>query len=143
MTLYDELYFDITIEGTKSELRKFVTAIRDGALDDFFEDGADYLDFSDDYTTADDSKHTVIYLTNQDFGIEIEELEVAEFLEEICKNGKNLELRGEIYDADDDAYRFISEIGDPYYLNADKAKIFNDDTLIDKEEDEDDEDEEA
>ena len=143
MTLYDELYFDITIEGTKSELRKFVTAIRDGALDDFFEDGADYLDFSDDYATADDSKHTVIYLTNQDFGIEIEELEVAEFLEEICKNGKNLELRGEIYDADDDAYRFISETGDPYYLNADKAKIFNDDTLIDKEEDEDDEDEEA
>ena len=143
MTLYDELYFDITIEGTKSELRKFVTAIRDGALDDFFEDGADYLDFSDDYATADDSKHTVIYLTNQDFGIEIDELEVAEFLEEICKNGKNLELRGEIYDADDDAYRFISETGDPYYLNADKAKIFNDDTLIDKEEDEDDEDEEA
>lgn len=140
MTLYDELYFDITIEGVKREISKFITAIKDGALDDFFEDAADYLDFSDEYNDADDSKHTVIYLTNQDYGIEIEELDVAELLEELCKKGKNLELRGEIYDADDDAYRFISEIGDPYYLNADKAKIFNDDTLIEKEEDEDDED---
>ena len=135
MTLYDELYFDITIEGSKSELRKFISAVKNGALDDFFEDGADYLDFSDDYTDAEDSKNTVIYLTNQDYGIEIDEIDVADFLEELCKNCKNLELRGEVYDADDDAYRFVSEKGDPYYVNADKAKIFNDDTLVEKEED--------
>ena len=37
MTLYDELYFDINIEGAKSDIKRLVLALEDGALDDYFE----------------------------------------------------------------------------------------------------------
>ncbi|MBQ1261097.1 MAG: hypothetical protein IIX96_03715 [Clostridia bacterium] len=126
MTLYDELYFDITVEGPKCEIKKFISALEGGALDDFFEFSDEYVEYADDYISASDDAKTYSYLLCQDYGIEIEELDVADFLETICRLGKKLDIRGELYDADDDEYRFISTVGDSYYLNADKVAIFND-----------------
>ena len=37
MKLYDELYFEITLKGQKSELVKFIRFLKSGELDDFFE----------------------------------------------------------------------------------------------------------
>ena len=37
MTLWDELYFEATLHGLKSELKKFVNFLKSGELDDFFE----------------------------------------------------------------------------------------------------------
>lgn len=126
MTLYNELYFDITAEGPKSEIKKFVSALEGGALDDFFEFDSDYIEYADDYISASDEANTYVYLICQDYGIEIDELDVADFLETVCRLGKKLDIRGEVYDAEDDEYRFISTIGDSYYLNADKITLFND-----------------
>lgn len=140
MTLYEELYFDITAEGTKSDLKKFISALRGGALEDFFEFDDEYLDYADEYAGCDDDGHTFVYLTNQDYGIEIDELEVADFLEVLCKNAKTLELRGEIYDAENEEYRFVSKAGDSYYVNADKIKLFNDELDEEREKEEADED---
>jgi hypothetical protein len=36
-------------------------------------------------------------------------------------------VSGHIYDIDDEEYRFFSEPGDSYYLNADKVMRFNED----------------
>ena len=74
-------------------------------------------------------------------GIEIDEFDVDDFLEVLCRAGRKLDLRGEIYDIDDSEYRFISEEGDSYYLNARNISLFNDDLDTQaKEEDEGDED---
>ena len=126
MTLYDELYFDITVEGAKSEIKKFISALSNGALDDFFEFSDDFVEYADDYPSASDDANTFAYLSCQDYGIEIDEIDVADLLETLCKHGKKLDLRGEVYDAENDEYRFISTAGDSYYLNADKVAIFND-----------------
>ena len=77
-------------------------------------------------------------------GIEVDEFEVDDFLEVLCRAGRKLDLRGELYDVDDDEYRFISEEGDSYYLNARNISLFNDDldTQAKEEDDHDDEDEE-
>ena len=37
MTLCEELFFEITVSGTKSELKKLVSFLESGGLDDFFE----------------------------------------------------------------------------------------------------------
>jgi hypothetical protein len=59
-------------------------------------------------------------------GIEIDELDTDEFLELFCRAGKNLDIDGRLYDADDEEYAFVSEMGDSYYLNAKNATRFND-----------------
>lgn len=138
MTLYDELYFDINIEGAKSDIEKLVLALEDGALDDYFEFNADQIEYDDDFYGKNDDADTSISFSNVDIGIEIDELSVYDLLDELCRIGKRLELRGEIYDADDDEYRFISHRGESYYINADKAKLFEEDLNSD-EEDEDEE----
>ena len=59
----------------------------------------------------------------------------------LCKAGKRLYLKGQLYDADTDEYSFVSEAGDSYYTNALLVNNFNEDE--DKPvEDDDDEDEE-
>ena len=125
MTVYDELYFDITLEGAKSELEKFARAVKSGALEDFFEFDEEMLDFDDDFETAAPSAKTSLSLSCVDFGLEIEELEVFDFLDELCRHTRQLEVRGEIYDAENDEYRFVSHAGDSFYINADKEKLFN------------------
>jgi hypothetical protein len=41
MTLYDELYFEITATGPKSEIKNFVNYLKSGELDEFFEFSTD------------------------------------------------------------------------------------------------------
>ena len=126
MTLYEEIYFEISFSGEKSELKKMVKFLKSGELDDFFEISADYICYADEYKAADDSAETEFTLTNDDLGIEVDEFDTDEFLELICKAGKRLDIRGHLYDSSDEEYSFISEIGDSYYINANAARKFND-----------------
>ena len=136
MILYEEIYFEITFSGEKSELKKMVEFLKSGELDDFFEVTSDYICYSDEYRDIDDSAESDFTFTNDDFGIETDEFDTDEFLELICKASKKLDVRGHIYDSSDDEYSFISEHGDSYYVNAKSAKKFNDelDEAAEKEE---------
>ena len=126
MTLWEELYFDVTLRGPKSEIKKFVSFLRSGELDDFFEITSDYIIYDDSYSEADDSTDTEIIFTNDDYGIEIEEFDTDEFLEVFCKAAKKLDVYGTLFDADDGEFQFTSAKGDSYYVNSRKSLIFND-----------------
>jgi len=126
MILWDELYFEITLRGAKSELRKFVNFLRSGDLEDFFEFNSDYIIYDDNYEKADDTAETEIIFTNDDYAVEIEEFDTDEFLEIFCKAAKNLDIYGTLYDGDDGEFHFTSESGDSYYINSRKAVRFND-----------------
>ena len=126
MNLYEEIYFEISFSGEKSELKKMVKFLKSGELDDFFEIPSDYICYSDEYKEADDTQEAEFTLTNDDLGIEIDEFDTDEFLEIICKAGKKLEIRGNLYDSSDEEYSFSSEKGDSYYVNAKDTKKFND-----------------
>lgn len=126
MTLWDELYFEVTLHGEKSELKKFVNFLRSGDLDDFFEITSDYIIFDDNYADADDGQESEIIFTNDDYAIEIDEFDTDEFLEVLCKAARNLDLYGCLYDCDDGEFHFTSAKGDSYYVNSRKAVKFND-----------------
>ena len=126
MILYEEIYFEITFSGVKSELKKMAKFLKSGELDDFFEISSDYVCYADEYKDTDDADESEFTLTNDDFGIEIDEFDTDEFLEIICKAGKMLDISGHIYDASDEEYSFSSAAGDSYYVNARKAQRFND-----------------
>lgn len=126
MILYDELYFEITLTGTKSELRKFISFLKSGELDDFFEIDSDYINYDDGYLSAEDDAEVSAVFTNDDMGIEIDELDTDEFLELFCKAGKNLDIDGRLYDSDDEEYSFVSSLGDSYFLNSKNVTRFND-----------------
>lgn len=126
MTLYEELYFDITLTGVKSDVKKVISFLKSGGLDDFFEVESENFDYGDDYQEkADDDVVSVVFV-NDDLGIEIDEFDTEEFLEVFCRAAKAVEARGVLYDVDDDEYSFISNEGDSYYLNAKKYNVFND-----------------
>ncbi len=126
MTLWDELYFEITLHGQKSELKKFVSFLRSGDLDDFFEVNSEYIIFDDNYEYTEDDGEAEIIFTNDDYAVEIDEFDTDEFLEVFCKAARNLELYGCLYDADDGEFHFTSTMGDSYYINSRKAVRFND-----------------
>ena len=42
MTLNEELYFEITLKGVKSDLKKFIDFLKSGELDEFFEFSTDF-----------------------------------------------------------------------------------------------------
>ena len=126
MILYDELYFEITFTGVKSELKKIVRYLKSGELDEFFEIDSDYIDYDDGYMTADDSEQTSVIFSNDDNGVEIDSFDTDEFLELLCRVAKNVDVRGNFYDADDEEHSFISHEGDAYYLNAKNPGLFND-----------------
>ena len=140
MTFYDELYFEIRATGAKSEIKNFVNYLKSGELDDFFEFSTDYVSYDDDYYDADPSTEVSIIISNDDYGVEIDEFHTDEFLEILCKAGKRLYLKGQLYDADDEEYSFVSETGDSYYTNALLVQNFNEDEDRPIEDDEDDED---
>ena len=94
MTLCDELYFEITLSGTKPELKKFISFLKSGELDDFFELSSDYIDYGDDFETVEEGEETYITFINDDYGIEIDEFDIDEFLEVFCRAAKNLDARG-------------------------------------------------
>ena len=125
MILCEELYFEITLTGKKSDLKKFVSYIKSGELDDFFEFSNDYISYADEFAEAGPDEESESVLSNDDYGIEIDEFDTDEFLESFCKAAKSLDVHGHLYDIDDEEYRFISEPGDSYYLNA--KNIFFDD----------------
>ena len=126
MTLCEELYFDITLIGPKSEIKKFASFLRSGELDEFFEFSGDYLSYCDEFDEAGADERVSMTLSNDDWGIEIDEFDTDEFLEVLCKAAKSLDVRGTLYDIDDEEYSFISEKGDSYYLNAKRTSMFND-----------------
>ena len=142
MTLYEELYFEIAVTGTKSDVKKFTNYLNSGELDEFFEFSDEYINYDDDYDTADDSDEVRVVLANDDYGIEIDEFDTDEFLEVLCKAGRRLYLKGQLYDADNDEYSFVSEEGDSYYTNGLYVKNFNEDDYKPREEDDDEDDEE-
>ena len=126
MTLWDELYFEITLHGAKSELRKFANYLMSGELDEFFEISDEFLIYDDGYATADDSADSEIIFTNDDYGIEIDEFDTDEFLEVFCKAAKKLDVYGTLCDADGAEYHFNSSLGDSYYVNSRDSVVFND-----------------
>ena len=127
MILYDELYFDIKITGQKIDIKKFVNFLKSGELDDFFEISTDYIIFDDEYSERSDDDETSIVFSNDDCGIEIEEFDTDEFLEILCKAAKSLDVRGQLYDYNEEEYSFISEEGISYYINAENFNLFNED----------------
>ena len=141
MTLYDELYFEIKATGAKSELKNFVNYLKSGELDDFFEFSSDYIDYDDEYATAGPDEEVSLVISNDDYGIEIDEFDTDDFLEVLCKAGKRIYLKGQIFDADNEEYSFVSEAGNSYYTNALLVKDFNEDEDKPHEDDEDDSDE--
>ena len=126
MTLYEELFFEITVRGKKADLKKFASFLKSGELDDFFEISSEYIIYDDNYADVDDEADSEIIFTTDDYGIEIDEFEVDEFLEVLCKAGKSLDIYGCIYDIDEEEYNFSSERGDSYYINTRKAMKYND-----------------
>ena len=118
MTLYEELYFEITATGPKSKIKNFINYLKSGELDEFFEFSSDYINYDDDYATADLDQEVKIVISNDDYGIEIDEFDTDEFLEILCKAGKRIFLQGNLFDIDDEEYSFVSEEGDSYYTNA-------------------------
>ncbi len=126
MTLYEEIYFEISFVGEKAELKKLAKFLKSGELDDFFEVNSDYVSYADGYAELDDSEQSELIFTNDDLGIETEEFDTCEFLDLICKAAKNLEVSGNLYDINDDEYSFISANGSSYYENSRNIKKFND-----------------
>ena len=104
MTLFDELYFDITLSGEKTEIRKLVSYLRSGELDEFFEIEPDYIDLGDEYDDAEDGDTVTVIFTNDDMGIEIDEFDTDEFLDVFCRAARRLDARGVLYDCDDGEY---------------------------------------
>ena len=130
MTFCEELYFEITLTGEKANLKKFISFLKSGELDDFFEFSSEYIDYADEYAEAKDEDETSVIFSNDDMGIEIDEFDSDEFLDVFCRAAKELDVRGTIYDADDDEYSFISNKGDSYFLNAKNISIFNDEEIL-------------
>ena len=126
MTLCEEIYFEIKLTGAKSEVKKFASFLKSGELDEFFEITSDYIHYEDGYTEATDDGEVTMIFANDDYGIELDELDTEEFLEVFCRAARRLEVFGTMYDCDDEEYSFVSHTGDTYYLNSRKVGIFND-----------------
>ena len=139
MTLYEELYFEINLTGSKIDLKKFISFLKSGGLEDFFEFSTDYITYDDRYRDAEDTQEASITISNDDYGIEIDEFDTDEFLEIFCRAAKALDVEGQVYDIDDEEYSFVSNAGDSYYLNAKLATKFNEDEDRSEEDDSDDE----
>ena len=126
MTFYEELNFEITVKGQKSDIKRLISALKAGELDDYFDFSEEYIMLDDSYDDAEDGDDTEIILTTDDCGIEIDEVEVEDLLETFCKISKSLDVFGYLYDVDEEEFAFSSEKGDSYYINSRKEKVFND-----------------
>ena len=65
MTLCGEFYFEINVVGAKCEVKKLVTFLRSGGLDDFFEFSTDFISYDDDWADAADSAEVSVTLPNR------------------------------------------------------------------------------
>jgi len=129
MKLHEELYLNIDVEGKKQHVEKFVAYITSGDLDDFFEISDDFLLFSDNYDYDSDNADVSVNISNDDYGIEIDSFDPEEFLDAFCAGGQNVLIHGQLYDIDDEEYRFISNVGDTSFTNAEKI-VFRDELDI-------------
>ena len=139
MTLYDELYFEITLSGQKKDITRFISFLESGGHDDFFEVSRDYINPDDSYGAADDGGECELVFANDDWGIEIDEIDTDDLLDVLCRAAKALHVRGTLYDTDDGEYSFISEAGAGYFVKASITE-FNDE--LDAKRDEEEENEE-
>ncbi len=126
MCLYDELFFEITLEGAKADLRKFVKFVHSGELNDFFEGAEDYLIYDDAYDDTEDAQPTSLTFTNDDIGVEISSFNPEDFLDIFCKATRALDVHGRFYDMDDEEYAFVSAADTDSYLNQADSRLFND-----------------
>lgn len=126
MTFCEELYFEIKLTGVKSELKKFVSYLKSGELDEFFEFDSDFISYDDEYDSRGLDDETSIFLSNDDVGVEIDEFDTDEFLDVFCRAATSLYIEGRFFDIDDDDYEFVSAAGDSYYVNARRRQRFND-----------------
>lgn len=142
MTFYDQIFYEITLKGTKSELKKFTSFLRSGGLDDFFEFDEEKIIYGDNYALSPNDAVTDITILDED-GVELEELCVEDFLEVFCAAAKKLDVYGFVYDEDEREFNFISEAGNDYFENSRDFSKFNDelDDLRDEEELDEDEEE--
>ena len=120
MKLHEELYFEITVEGAKSDVVKFIDYVKSGELDDFFEFSSEYIVYDDNYAISSDIGQVSVSLSNDNYGIEIDSFDPEEFLDALCSGGKNVTIHGNVFDIDDEEYRFISNMGETSYVNTDK-----------------------
>ena len=143
MTLWEELYFEITLKGKKKDLEKFVSIITAGELEEFFEVEEDYIMYGDNYEYASDEEESEIIFANDDYGIEIERICAEDLLDVFCTAAKPLDVYGSLYDSDGNEMPFTSDAGNAYYINPLKASKFNDEldaVALEEEENEDGED---
>ena len=142
MKLYEELYFDIKAEGNPADLKKFVSFILSGDLDEFIEITEDHIIYSDNYSYAAAGEMVSITVSNDDFGIEIDSFDPEKFLDVLCAAGKNLFIHGNLFDIDDAEYLFTSQPGDAGYYNSDDIEFHDElDDERDREDSEEEEDE--
>jgi hypothetical protein len=142
MILSEEIYFEINFKGEKSEIKKLAKYLKSGELDDFFEVTSDYIIYGDNYAAAEDGADVDMTFTNDDLGIELDELDAEELAELISKAAKALEVSGHIYDINDEELSFRSEKGDSYFVNSRGTVRFNDELDEAAKNEESDEDEE-
>ncbi len=140
MTLSDELYFEITMTGTKADVKKIAKFLKSGELDNFFEISDDFINYDDSYYDVSDEEETKLVFSNDDYGIEIDEFETEDFLDVLCRAAKTLDIVGSLYDINDEEFNFKSEAGSSYYLDKSKVSFFNEDedkpTELDEEDEE-------
>ena len=82
MRLHEELYFSFTIEGTAQNVKKFVSFLLSGDLDEFFEITEDNVIYSDNYRFASAGETVSVTVSNDDYGIEIDSFNPEEFLDD-------------------------------------------------------------
>ena len=119
MVLCEELYFEITLTGAKASLKKFVSFLRSGELDDFFDFSSQYIVYDDNYAISSDIGQVSVSLSNDNYGIEIDSFDPEEFLDALCSAGKMVTIHGNVFDIYDEEYRFISNVGETSYINTD------------------------
>ena len=135
MIFYDEVYYEITLKGLKSNLKKVIDFLLNDGLEDFFEFDEEMIIYGDTYNQSTDSMITDITIASDD-GIQIDSFDVDEFLETFCRVAKQLDVYGFIYDSDEVEYSFISGAGNDFYENSRDFGKFNDelDNIRDDEE---------
>ena len=139
MILNEEIYFEISFTGEKSELKKMVKFLKSGELEDFFEITSDYISYHDEFEDKGESEESEFIFTNDDLGIEVDEFDTDEFLEILCKAGRKLDISGQIYDINDEEYSFSSPKGDSDFTDGKGDLKFNDELDAAAEEEEADE----
>ena len=117
MRLNEELYFEFTAEGSKTDVERFISYVCSGVLDDYFEISEDMITYSDNFDDNMPGEPVSATVSNDDYGIEISSLNPESVLEVICAGGAPVFIHGHLYDIDDEDYAFISHEGDSSFVN--------------------------